>query len=320
MKRVHARGLLALIALAVGVTSAVACGDDGGAPEFKEGDRLRVVASVAAAGALADAVGGDLIDLEVLAGPGVDVHDFELSPGDRKAIDEAHVVVQIGLGLDAFVEDAASKDQLLVLGEDVPVLREGAHEEEGDEEHADEEEDEHGEHDPHVWHDVENAKAMAQALAEAFGQIDEANAAAYLANATTLSERLDAADARIRELIDSIPAANRKVVTNHDAIGYFLDRYGLDFVGAVIPAQTTAAEPSVRDLVDLSDLIKQEGVKAIFAESSVDPKVAEQLARDTGVKIIEGLYADSLGEPGSGAETIEGMLLANAEKIAEALQ
>ncbi|MCA9822889.1 MAG: zinc ABC transporter substrate-binding protein, partial [Dehalococcoidia bacterium] len=139
-------------------------------------------------------------------------------------------------------------------------------------------------------------------------------------NATELAGRLDAADAEIRALISEIPDKNRKVVTNHDALGYLLDRYGLVFVGAVIPALTTSSEPSAKDLVELADVIKKEGVKAIFAESSVDPKVAEQLAKDTGVKIVEGLYADSLGPAGSGADTIEGMLLANAEKIVEALR
>jgi len=286
-----------------------ACGGGAGAPEFQQGERLRVVASVSAVGALADAVGGDLIELEVLAGPGVDVHDFELSPADRRTIDRAHIVVQIGLGLDRFVEKPASKEQLLVLSDGLPVLRDG-HEADGAGK---------GEYDPHVWHDVDNDKQMAMTLAEAFGRIDEGNAEAYMANATALAGRLDAADAEIRALINEIPEENRRVVTNHDALGYFLDRYGLVFVGAVIPALTTSAEPSAKDLVELSDAIKKEGVKAIFAESSIDPKVAEQLAKDTGVKIVEGLYADSLGPAGSGADTIEGMLLANAKKIVEAL-
>ncbi|MGD9934609.1 MAG: metal ABC transporter substrate-binding protein [Dehalococcoidia bacterium] len=316
MKRIQPtafKGLIAMVALAA--LSVAACGDSSKAPEFKDGDRLRVVATVAAVEAVAEAVGGDLIDLSVLAGAGVDVHDFELSPADRRRIDEAHVVAQVGLGLDVFVEKAAAKEQLVVLGEGLPVVRGAEEHDEGEDEH-----DDHGDQDPHVWHDVDNTKEMALRLARAFGQIDTANAATYLANAEALGARLDAADAEIKALIDQIPEENRKVVTNHDAIGYFLDRYGLVFVGAVIPAQTTAAEPSAKDLVELSDLIRAEGVKAIFAESSVDPKVAAQLAKDTGVTIVEGLYADSLGPPGSGADTIEGMLLANAKKIAEALR
>lgn len=306
--------LLAAATIALLVASvAAACSGDSGAPAFKDGERLRVVASVAAVGALAEAVGGGLVDLDVLAGPGVDVHDFELSPADRRKIAEAHLVVHIGLGLDAFVERSASKGQLVTLGDGLPVLRR-AGEPTGD--HASGQED----YDPHVWHDVDNAKAMANALAEAFASVDKANAAAYRANAAALAGRLDATDRQVRALFDAIPVTNRKVVTNHDAIGYFLDRYGLEFVGAVIPARTTAAEPSAKDIASLAALIKEEGVRAIFAESSVDPKVAQQLARDTGVKIIEGLYADSLGPPGSGADTIEGMLLANATKIAEALR
>ncbi len=308
--------LAAAMSMVLVAFGASACSDDAGVPPFEEGDRVRVVATVAAVGALAEAVGGDLIDLDVLAGPGVDVHDFELSPADRRKIDEAHLVVQVGLGLDTFVDASASGAQLITLGDDVPVLRSASGETDGV--HSDDQD--HGDPDPHVWHDVDNAKAMAATLAEAFGRVDEANAATFRAHADALANRLDDADRQIRALIDGIPESNRKVVTNHDAIGYFLDRYGLEFVGAVIPAQTTSAEPSAKDIADLAALIKEEGVKAIFAESSVDPKVAQQLARDTGVRIVEGLYADSLGEPGSGAETIEGMLLANATKIAAALR
>jgi ABC-type Zn uptake system ZnuABC Zn-binding protein ZnuA len=110
------------------------------------------------------------------------------------------------------------------------------------------------------------------------------------------------------------------MVTNHDAFGYFLRTYGLELVGAVIPSTGSGSQPSAQDLAELSDLIRAEGVKAIFAEAEVDPSVAKQLAADTGVAIVDGLYADSLGEPGSGAETVDGMLLANARKISEALR
>jgi ABC-type Zn uptake system ZnuABC Zn-binding protein ZnuA len=171
-----------------------------------------------------------------------------------------------------------------------------------------------------VWHNPQNAKVMVENIAAALTAADPENMALFAANADSYKAKLDATDAEVRQLIDQIPAANRKVVTNHDAFGYFFDYYGLEFVGAVIPTSNKDAQSSAKDLAALQDLIKSEGVKAIFAEEEIDPKVARELAVDSGVQAVEGLYADSLGEPGSGAETIDGMLLFNAKKIAEALK
>src|SRR5690606_20840692 len=107
---------------------------------------------------------------------------------------------------------------------------------------------------------------------------------------------------------------------NHDAFGYFIERYELMLAATVIPGLATEAEPSAREIAELVDLIERESVRAIFADSSVDPTIAAQIARDTGVPLVPDLYGDSLGEPGSGAETVDGMLLTNARKIAEALR
>jgi ABC-type Zn uptake system ZnuABC Zn-binding protein ZnuA len=171
-----------------------------------------------------------------------------------------------------------------------------------------------------VWHDIENDKLMLAAIADALAASDPGHAQAYRANAAAYSAKLDETDRQIKTLLDAIPPQNRKVVTNHDSVGYFLARYGLTFVGAVIPGTSTQSEPSAKDIAELVSLIKKEGVKAIFSEGSVDPKVARQVAKDTGVTIVADLYGDSLGNKGSGAETIDGMLLSNAKKIAEALR
>ena len=118
----------------------------------------------------------------------------------------------------------------------------------------------------------------------------------------------------------ALPKEKRILVTSHDAFGYFLRAYGLTFVGAVIPSTSSEAQPSAKDLAALQDLIRREGVKAIFAEEEIDPKVAREISKDTGVRIVDNLYADSLGKPGSGAETVDGMIVSNARKIAEALR
>jgi ABC-type Zn uptake system ZnuABC Zn-binding protein ZnuA len=124
----------------------------------------------------------------------------------------------------------------------------------------------------------------------------------------------------VQSIINEIPPDNRKLVTNHDALGYFARAFGLQVVGAVIPSVSTEAEPSAQETAALLDTISREHVKAIFAESSVNPKLATTLANDAGVKIVDDLYGDSLGEPGSGADTVDGMLVTNAHKIADALK
>jgi ABC-type Zn uptake system ZnuABC Zn-binding protein ZnuA len=296
------RTALLLLAMPV-LLIAAACG--GGDDDAGEGIR-RVVATTPQIGALAREVGGEHIALTVLLRPGVDPHDYELTARDRKAVDSAQVILRHGIGLDQFLDDAvksgSNKDRAVTVTDGIELRGEGASK------------------DPHVWQDPQRVKQMVDAIVVALAASDSANAADYRANGDAYKATLDATDAEIRALIDSIPPANRKMVTNHDAFGYFIERYGLAFVGAVIPSITTSAEPSPKDIAALVDTIKRENVRAIFAESSLDPKVAQQIARDTGVKVIDDLYGDSLGEPGSGAETVHGMLLANAKTIAEALR
>jgi ABC-type Zn uptake system ZnuABC Zn-binding protein ZnuA len=146
-------------------------------------------------------------------------------------------------------------------------------------------------------------------LASAFA----GRAAAYLA-------RLEAADVEIRRLMAEIPAGRRGIVTNHDAIGYFLAEYGLRFVGSVFPSLDVSAEPNPAQLAALADTIRREGVTAIFSESAVNPKLARAIADETGARVVDvPLYTDSLGPPGSGAETLDGMLLHDARVIHDAL-
>jgi ABC-type Zn uptake system ZnuABC Zn-binding protein ZnuA len=311
--RVWAGLLAGGLVVALTIAAAGACGGGDGSGEGK----LRVVASTAIAEALARAVGGEAVEVHVLAGAGVDPHDFELSPQDRRSIEQAVLLVRIGLGVDRFV-DGVPQAKLVTLSEGLALRRADGSHADDDDDHADGEE--HDEYDPHVWHDPENCKQMAMTLAERLAEADPQNAGLYRANAAAFGARMDAADAEIRALIEAIPAENRKVVSNHDSLGYFFDRYGLGFVGAVIPGTGTSAEPSAGQIADLIATIRREGVKAIFAEQSVNASVARQVARDTGVKIVDDLYGDSLGPEGSGAETIEGMLVTNARKIAAALR
>lgn len=310
--RLRAAGALLLL---VGTLSvALACSEDEGPP-------ADVVATTVQIGALTKEVAGGALVVHTLVGPGVDPHDFEADSGDLKQIGRAKVILRNGIGLDDFLDRAIESGggtNVVTVTEGI-ALREGA----GESDQEDEEEgdgDGHGDEDPHVWHNPLNAKVMVDHIVTALVAAFPDQADTFRKNGDDYKATLDDTDRQIKALIDAIPVANRKVVTNHDAFGYFIERYGLTYVGAVIPSVTTAGEASSKDLAALQDTIKREGVKAIFAESSLDPKVAREIARDTNVKIVDDLYGDSLGEPGSDAATVHGMLLANARKVADALK
>lgn len=293
--------LLALLLVAA-TPLAVAC--DGG-PAADDG-RLRVVATIAPTGALAQAVAGDAVRLDVLVRAGVDIHEYELKAADARAVARAQVILRNGLGADAFLDKALknSKATVVTLTDGLALRVEHGRES----------------RDPHVWHDPRNDIAMVDTIVKTLSAAAPAHAATFEANGRAYQERLRAVDREVQAIIDTIPPANRKMVTDHEAFGYFAARYGLTVVGSVIPGTSTGVEPSAAEIAALVETIRREGVRAIFAESSVDPKVSRRVAEETKVKVVADLYGDSLGAPGSGADTIDGMLLSNARKIADALR
>lgn len=268
--------------------------------------RLKVVATTVQVGALTREVAGPDADVKTLIGPGIDPHDFEAGASDLRAIGDATIVFRNGLGLDDWLDRIISsgggKAKTVTVTDGIQLRTIGGHP------------------DPHVWQDPMNDKVMVQNIATALAKADPAHAADYNANARKYEAKLDSVDTQVREIIDTIPPANRKMVTDHDAFGYFIQRYGLTYIGAVIPSTSTQAESSAKDIAALEDLIRREHVKAIFSEETANPKVSNQIARDTGAKVVDTLYGDSLGKPGSGADTVDGMILDNARTIAEALK
>lgn len=312
LPRVLSFAPLLLLVFAIGALVAGCGGDE----DPSGGDRPKVVATTAVIGALTQQIAGDLVELEVLASAGVDPHDYELTANDQKELDRATLILRNGLGFDDYLDQAtssgATRDKTVTVTSGIELL--------DGEGHAGEDNGHDDEGDPHVWHDPTRLKVMVQNIAEALADMDSPNAETYRANASAYAAVLDDTDREIREIIHTIPPANRKIVTVHAGFAYFIDRYGLEFIGSVIPATTTAAEPSARDLAALQDTIKAEGVKAIFAEASADSRIARQLADDAGIPLVDDLYGDSLGDPGTPEATVHGMLLANARTIAEALQ
>ena len=195
---------------------------------------------------------------------------------------------------------------------------EGEHEDhEGEEGHA--HAHDHGGVDPHFWLDPILVAEGALALGEKLATFDGSEE--WRAQAQTYADQMIALDAEIREILAVVPPSQRKLITNHDAFGYFAQRYGFQVLATVIPSTSSLAEPSSAHLAALVELIVEQGVPAIFVENDAAEGVAEAVAAEVGaeeVRVVE-LYAPWLGEPGSGADTLAGMLRVNAERIAEAL-
>jgi ABC-type Zn uptake system ZnuABC Zn-binding protein ZnuA len=272
--------------------------DDGGIP---------VVATTTQVGSIAGELGGDAIDLTVLLRPGVEAHDFEISPAAGAAIERADLILESGAGLETWLDDAIETigggDRVRDLSDGIELRRS-----------AD------GAVDPHYWLSAPNAIRMVENARDALVDVAPGAADGITQRAATLVARLEAADAEIRALIGEIPEDGRKVVTDHDALGYFVDEYGLEFVGSVFPSLDVSSDPSAREIERLVERIRELDVPAIFPESAMNPQLAEAVADETGARVSnEPLYTDSLGPPGSGAETVDGMLLHDARVLHDGL-
>jgi manganese/iron transport system substrate-binding protein len=281
-------------------------------------EKLRVVATTNIVGDVVHQVGGDRIELITLMDVGIDPHSYVPTPSDSAAIHDAHVVFASGAGLESdldrvFASAGGDAAQIYLSDELQHRLFGGGLEEAGDEHKHDQ-----GEIDPHVWFDVKNVIRWVDTIEQVLSALDPANEAAYQANAASYTQELEELDAWVVEQVSTIPEANRKLVTSHPAFGYLADRYGLEQIGAVYPI-SPSAEPSARDIALLEDTIREYGVPAVFTESTVNPRLAQQVADDTGVKLV-ALYSGSLGGPGSGAETYVELIRYDVSAIAGALK
>jgi ABC-type Zn uptake system ZnuABC Zn-binding protein ZnuA len=295
------RILLVVVGLSV-LGAGCSTNQPAGSADGTPGRILRVVATTTQVADFARNIGGDRVQVTSLFKPNVDAHDYEPSPADIDIIARADVVIENGAGLESWLHDTIESS-----GYDGPVvdtsqgvrLRQLG-----------------GQPDPHIWQNPRNAQVMVANIERALAGADPADASVFRANLAGYTKQLQALDVEVQRQIESL--ANRKLVTNHDAFGYYIDRYGLQFVGSVIPSFDTSAELSGRDIRDLVAKIKATGVKAVFSETSLPPKTAETIAREAGVKVVEGedaLYGDSLGPPGSDGDTYLKMVRHNTRTI-----
>ena len=312
------------------------------APEGPSVDPVLIVATTSILGDVVAQLVGDDGEVRVLMAPGVDPHGYQASAADAAAMREADLVVQNGLqleeGLIAAV-DAAIADGVRVLDlapelDPIPFEKGDEHDDHGDEDHddhgdehddhSDEDHDDHahGEFDPHFWFDplrmADGVDLIATALGDIRPEID------WAARATTYRAELEALDTEITAQFATIPTERRHIITNHDSLGYLADRYGFEIVGTVVPGASTTVETNPQAFAALVDVLVDEGIDVIFAETTDTTTLADQLASeaigrgDLDVRVVQ-LYTGALGEPGSGAETYVGMLRTTATLITEAL-
>jgi len=297
--RVFAR--IAAPALSLSLALAACANSPGGADQD-----LLVVATTSILGDIARGVVGDEGSVEVVIPIGVDAHDFSPSSQQASSLARADLVVANGLGLEAGLEDvlaSAANDgvQVLELAHLVDPIefRDG------------------GGTDPHFWMDPVRVGDAALVVADA---LDEHHPGGWQERADSYAATMEETDREVEDRLSVLPQDRREMVTNHEAFGYFADRYGFEILGVVIPGGSTLAEPSSAELAELVQVMEQASTKVIFAETTEPSALADAVAAELGgdVQVVE-LFTESLGGPGSSAETLQEMLVTNAGRISEAL-
>lgn len=289
--------------VACGLVAGSACGRDS---ETGSG-QFTVVVSSTILGDIVRQVAGAEVDVDVLLPAGADPHDFAPSARQAERAIAADLLVVNGAGFEAGLDrlvDSAEQQGVAVFAfaDHVDLIESG----------------ESGAPDPHVWTDPVRMAGAVRQLGKAMRAVDGAPAA-VVDRAETYAERLTGLDATIEQLLAGLPPDRRVLVTNHEVLAYFADRYRFEVVGTVIPSLSTGAEPSAGGLDELAGLIDRLGVPAIFVENTTSGTQARALARTLdGVEVVE-LYSESLGGPGSGAATYVEMMTTNARRIAAAL-
>jgi ABC-type Zn uptake system ZnuABC Zn-binding protein ZnuA len=274
--------------LAVVLAVAAACQAAGATPgPASAGGKLVVVTTTTVFGDLVANVGGDLVQVTSLVPRHADVHTFDPTPANVRAVAGARLLVMNGLGLDDWLQKtitnaSATGTPLVKLGVDLPGVELLPGEDPGTQ-------------NPHLWMAVPYAMLYVDRIAAALDVADPANKAAYDQGATTYKARLQALDAKVRQEIGTIPAADRKLVTFHDAFPYFAREYGIELVGVAV--QAPGQDPSAGEIAALIDAIKAAKVKAIFSENQFPTRLVDQIAAQTGATVVADLYDDALGDP-----------------------
>lgn len=278
---------------------------------------VNAVASFSILGDMVQHVGGDRVAVTTIVGPNADTHIYEPKPSDAAAVTGADIFFVNGLGfegwMDRFVEATGYAGPLVTVSEGVVTheMAEGEHEEGDDHGH------EH-ETDPHAWQSLENGVLYVDNIARGLCAVDAAGCESYMSNAAAYAAQLGQLDAEVKMQVAAIPEAQRKVITTHDAFGYFGEAYGVTFLAP--EGISTDAEPSAAAVARLITQIKEEGVTALFIENMSDGRLVQQIADETGVSLGGELYADALSASDGPAATYLALFRHNVSLLIPAME
>jgi zinc/manganese transport system substrate-binding protein len=300
-------------------------------------DKVKAVASFSILGDMVKQVGGDRVELVMLVGPDGDTHVFNPTPADAKTLASADVFFVNGLGFEGWMErlekSSGFKGKTVVVSTGVKLLtmqeEEGHHHGGGHEDHAKgEEHEEHakGEHDdgesaevtdPHAWQDLANGKIYVANIRDALIEADPEGKFVYEANAAKYLAAIAKEEIAVKQALGALPEARRKIITSHDAFGYFGKAYGLEIIAP--EGVSTESEASAQDVAKIIRQIRVEKIPAVFIENVTDHRLLDQIARETGAKIGGTLYSDALSGPDGPASTYLDMFRHNVGTLTAAL-
>jgi zinc/manganese transport system substrate-binding protein len=277
------------------------------------GQPLRAVASFSILGDLVRQVGGEDVAVDVLVGPGADAHVFQPTPAQARQVAQAQVIFSNGLGFEGWMsrllKTAGYKGRQIVVSQGIAPQKEDGH---GGHSHSP------GDVDPHAWQNPRHVITYVSNIAKGLCEADAPRCDAYRRNAAAYTVQLQALDTEIAGAWAAIPAAQRKVITSHDAFGYYAKAYGVTFLAA--QGMSTDSQASAKGVGQLVRQIRQENIKALFVESISDPRLIEQLGRETGVKPAGELFSDSLSDAKGPAATYLAMMRANTAALTQAVK
>lgn len=283
---------------------------------------VQAVASFSILGDLVRQVGGERVKVDVLVGPGSDAHVFQPSPAQARLVGQAQVVFSNGLGFEGWMarllKTAGYKGQQVVVSKGIQPLKAPEADDHDHKKGHPHGAHDHGETDPHAWQSVGNAKVFVKNIALGLCRADPSGCDLYDRNAASYTAQLNALDAEIRAAWAPIPAAQRKVITSHDAFGYYARDHAVRFLAP--QGVSTESEASAQGVARLVRQIRKDQIQALFVENISDPRLIEQIGRETGVKPAGSLYSDSLSAPGGPAATYIDMMRFNTLALTRAVR
>jgi manganese/zinc/iron transport system substrate-binding protein len=270
-------------------------------------DKLIAVSTITIINDIVKNIGGDKVDASSICGVGVDPHMYKPKPADPMLVSRSHIVFINGLTLEHWIEEmvrnsGGDKEEIIVTEGITPMTDEQGY----------------GDPDPHAWFNVQFAEIYAKNIADGLSKVDKENEEYYKANLEEYVNKLDTLDKWIRKEIEKIPEQQRVLITSHDAFRYFGEAYGLEVHG--LQGISTEAKVRTEDVKNLIDLIKARNIKSVFIETSVNPKLLEQISSETGAKVGGTLFSDSVGNEGTPEGTYMGAVIHNVNTIVNALK